>query len=234
MSLDYVVSPEPEVVLPVVGTDQYFPVRRIYCVGRNYAAHAREMGDDPTRDLPFFFCKDRTCVLPVAFDEASELPYPTSTEQFEYEVELVVALKSGGSNLTLEQAEAAVFGYSVGLDMTRRDLQGAAKKKGRPWESGKAFSNSAPLSPIVPRYDAPLMAEAEVLLKVNGETMQQSNLTHLTWDIAEVIVKLSEQFELRPGDLIMTGTPENVGPVRRGDKMDAVVEGIGSISLTVV
>lgn len=234
MSLEYVVSPEPEVVLPVVGTDRYFPVRRIYCVGRNYAAHAREMGDDPSRDLPFFFCKDRTCVLPVAFDETSKLSYPSCTEQFEYEVELVVALKSGGSNLTLAQADAAVFGYSVGLDMTRRDLQGAAKKKGRPWESGKAFSESAPLSPIVPRNDAPLLAKADVLLKVNGETKQQSNLTHLTWDIAEVIAKLSEQFELRAGDVIMTGTPENVGAVVRGDVMNASVEGVGSISLTVV
>lgn len=230
----YVVTPELEVALPVVGRDQVFPVRRVYCVGRNYAAHAREMGDDPTRDLPFFFCKDRSCVQPVSFDEVAELPYPDGTRQFEYEVELVVALSSGGKNLTLEEASEAVFGYSVGLDMTRRDLQAQAKQKGRPWEAGKSFANSAPISPICPKESNVLLSSGEVSLSVNGELKQHSDLTHLTWDIAEVIVKLSEQFELRPGDLIMTGTPENVGAVIVGDQMIARVEGVGEITLVVI
>ena len=234
MSSDYIVAPEPITFLPVVGTGQVFPVRRVYCVGRNYAEHAREMGDDPTRDLPFFFCKDRTCIVPASFSSVTEIPYAVGTEQFEYEVELVVALGSGGQSLTLEQADASVLGYAVGLDMTRRDLQAQAKKKGRPWESGKAFSNSAPISEIMLRKDADLMKEGRISLAVNSVMKQDSNLTHLTWSIAEVIVKLSEQFELHPGDLIMTGTPENVGPVVVGDRINAAVEGVGQIELVVV
>lgn len=233
MSL-YAISPVAEVTLPIIGRKELFPVRRVYCVGRNYAAHAREMGDDPNRDLPFFFCKDRSCVQLVALNDVTPLPYPDATERFEYEVELVVALSQGGRNLTLDEAQAAVYGYGVGLDMTRRDLQSLAKQKGRPWEAGKAFEFSAPMTPIVPRGAAPVLEAGKIELSVNGEVKQSSNLTHLTWGITEVIVKLSEQFELYPGDLIMTGTPENVGPVVIGDKIEALVEGVAEFKMEVV
>ncbi|MBM6551308.1 fumarylacetoacetate hydrolase family protein [Marinomonas ostreistagni] len=231
--MKYCIDPVSEVILPIVDSDSVFPVRRVYCVGRNYAAHAREMGDDPSRDLPFFFCKDRHCILPVTFEGVAELPYPLATEQLEYEVELVVALGKGGKQLSVEQASECVLGYSVGLDMTRRDLQAQAKAKGRPWEAGKAFADSAPLSPIVLRQQD-LLQSGRVALSVNGEMKQESDLTHLTWSIAEVIAKLSEQFELFPGDLIMTGTPENVGPVVVGDRIEASVAGVGVIRLQVV
>lgn len=231
---EYLISPEPDVVLPIVGMEQVFPVRRIFCVGRNYAAHAREMGDDPSRDLPFFFCKDRTCVQWLNPTQDNSLPYPEATERFEYEVELVVALTSGGRNLTLTEADAAVFGYSLGLDMTRRDLQSQAKQKGRPWEAGKAFEASAPMTSIVPRNGKALLTQGHIELSVNNEVKQSSDLSHLTWNIAEVISKLSEQFELHPGDLIMTGTPENVGPVVVGDCIHAVLEGVAELELVVV
>lgn len=230
----YLINPEPEVVLPIVGKEEVFPVRRVFCVGRNYAEHAREMGDDPSRDLPFFFCKDRTCIQWVADTQENSLIYPEATDRFEYEVELVVALTSGGRNLSLAEADAAVYGYSVGLDMTRRDLQSLAKSKGRPWEAGKSFEASAPMSSIVPRDGQALIKQGDIRLSVNGELKQSSNLSHLTWDIAEVVVKLSEQFELHPGDLIMTGTPENVGPVVVGDQIHAMVQGVAEISLIVV
>lgn len=230
----YAIPPEEEVTLPIIGRDEVFPVRRVYCVGRNYAAHAREMGDDPSRDLPFFFCKDRSCVQLVSLDGVTPLPYPSATERFEYEVELVVALAQGGRDLTLEEAQASVFGYSVGLDMTRRDLQSLAKQKGRPWEAGKAFEFSAPMTPIVPRGETAVMDQGKIELSVNGEIKQSSNLTHLTWSITEVIMKLSEQFELHPGDLIMTGTPENVGAVVVGDRIDAYVEGVAELKMVVV
>ena len=229
----YIISPEAEVSLPIEGMTERFPVRRVYCVGRNYAAHAREMGDDPSRDLPFFFCKDKTCVQWVAPGEDNFMPYPQATKQLEYEVELVVALTKGGKNLTLAEADEAIWGYSVGLDMTRRDLQSQAKQKGRPWESGKAFDHSAPMSSVVPRNGEAILNQGDIALSVNGKLMQHSNLTHLTWDLAEVVVKLSEQFELRPGDLIMTGTPENVGAVQAGDIMEASVEGVGKIVVQV-
>lgn len=230
----YLITPEPEVVLPIVGMDSLFPVRRVFCVGRNYAAHAREMGDDPSRDLPFFFCKDRTCVQWISPNQENSLAYPEATERFEYEVELVVALTSGGRNLTLEEADAAVFGYSLGLDMTRRDLQSQAKQKGRPWEAGKSFEASAPMTSLVPRNGAALLSHGHIELSVNGEVKQSSDLSHLTWNIAEVIMKLSEQFELHPGDLIMTGTPENVGPVVVGDRISAMLEDVAELELVVV
>ncbi|CUB03075.1 fumarylacetoacetate hydrolase family protein [Marinomonas fungiae] len=230
----YLITPEPEVILPIIGMDQLFPVRRVFCVGRNYAEHAREMGDDPSRDLPFFFCKDRTCVQWINPTQENSLVYPEATGKFEYEVELVVALTSGGRNLTIEEADAAVFGYSLGLDMTRRDLQSQAKQKGRPWEAGKSFEASAPMTSIVPRSGAALLNRGRIELSVNGDIKQSSDLSHLTWDIAEVIVKLSELFELHPGDLIMTGTPENVGPVIVGDRICASLEGVAELELVVV
>lgn len=231
--MSFCFPPADEVSLPVVGSDKLFPVRRVYCVGRNYAAHAREMGDDPTRDQPFFFCKDRTCVLPVSFESSAALNYPSATEQFEYEAELVVALQHGGYQLSQAEAVECVFGYAVGLDMTRRDLQAAAKAKGRPWESGKSFANSAPISPVVPRVEAALLEEGEIKLSVNGVIKQQSNLTHMIWSIAEIVVELSKQFELSAGDLIMTGTPEHVGAVKVGDALHVSIAEVGCISLHV-
>ncbi|RBO78367.1 fumarylpyruvate hydrolase [Marinomonas aquiplantarum] len=234
-NVKYIVPVQQQTSLPIEGDERFFPVGRVFCIGRNYAAHSREMGDDPDRDPPFFFKKDATCVTPVAFSEKSSIRYPLATSQLEYEVELVVALAKGGSQLSIDEAEDAILGYALGLDMTRRDLQAQAKKKGRPWEVGKSFDESAPISPIVLK-SAELNAKvrkAEIGLKVNGDVKQLSSVDHLTWSIEEVICKLSEVYELRPGDLIMTGTPENVGPVIKGDEMFAWIEGLGDIRVRV-
>ncbi|MCV2403734.1 fumarylacetoacetate hydrolase family protein [Marinomonas sp. C2222] len=230
-----IVPKQERVYLPVLDDDAVFPVGRVFCVGRNYAAHAREMGDDPDRDPPFFFAKDASCVVPTEFSKVAEISYPMATKQFEYEVELVVALGKGGQNMSLEEAKNAILGYAVGLDMTRRDLQAQAKKKGRPWEVGKSFDQSAPISPIVLHTQAlsETLVKSEIGLKVNGATQQISSIANLTWSIEEVICKLSEVYELRPGDLIMTGTPENVGAVVAGDEMHAWVEHLGSIQVRV-
>jgi len=231
----YIVPEQKRVFLPVIDSDQSFPVGRVYCVGRNYAEHSKEMGDDPERDPPFFFAKDASSVVPVGFSEQVNITYPMSTAQFEYEVELVVAIGGGGANLTMKQAQEAVLGYAVGLDMTRRDLQAQAKKKGRPWEVGKSFDESAPISPIVLKNKllSDAVSKGEIGLKVNGEPKQISHVSNLTWSIEEVICKLSEVFELRAGDLIMTGTPENVGSVVVGDEMLAWVEHLGEIKVCV-
>ena len=233
--MKYIVEKQPSVSLPINDSDEFFPVGRVYCVGRNYAAHSREMGDDPERDPPFFFAKDASCVVPVSYEAENSIRYPMSTNQFEYEAELVVAIGKGGANLSLEQAKASVLGYAVGLDMTRRDLQGQAKKKGRPWEVGKSFDQSAPIGPIA-LYSVDLadkIATSDISLQVNGELKQSSNIANLTWSIEEVIAKLSEVFELRPGDLIMTGTPENVGPVVVGDKMLVSIPALGELTVSV-
>ena len=233
--MKYIVPEQKRVVLPIVESDECFPVGRVFCVGRNYAEHSREMGDDPERDPPFFFAKGAADVVPVGFSETVSIRYPMASRQFEYEVELVVAIGRGGRNLTLEQAADAVLGYAVGLDMTRRDLQAQAKKKGRPWEVGKSFDESAPISPILLKTDllTKQILNAEIGLKVNDDLKQISHISNLTWSIEEVICKLSEVFELRPGDLIMTGTPENVGPVISGDEMTAWVDSIGEIRVRV-
>ena len=189
-----IVPEQSRVYLPIVENNQLFPVGRVYCVGRNYAEHSKEMGDDPERDPPFFFAKDASCVVPVAFSAVTSIAYPMATSQFEYEVELVVAIGEGGRNLTMQQAGEAILGYAVGLDMTRRDLQTQAKKKGRPWEVGKSFDESAPISPILLKTDllAANLSKAEIGLKVNGDLKQISNIGNLTWSIEEVICKLSE------------------------------------------
>jgi fumarylpyruvate hydrolase len=230
-----IVPEQSRVYLPIVASDKAYPVGRVYCVGRNYAEHSKEMGDDPERDPPFFFAKDASSVVPAAFSEATCIAYPMATSQFEYEVELVVAIGKGGRNLTIQQAREAVLGYAVGLDMTRRDLQAQAKKKGRPWEVGKSFDESAPISPILLKTDllTDNVSKAEIGLTVNGDIKQISHIGNLTWSIEEVICKLSEVFELRPGDLIMTGTPENVGAVVAGDEMLAWVEHLGEIRVSV-
>lgn len=223
----YAFPPHAIPTVPVEGSDAAFPVRRILCVGRNYAAHAREMGAD-TRDPPFFFAKPADAIAPLK----AEVAYPPATSDLHHEIELVVALKSGGANLTVEQALETVFGYAVGVDLTRRDLQGAAKAKGQPWEAGKAFDESAPITAIRV-MDAP-PAEAAVTLSVNGQERQRGEVGDMIWNVGEVIAKASELWTLAAGDLIFTGTPEGVGAIARGDKVVGEVEGVGRLEFTLV
>lgn len=220
--------------IPVAGTDQVFPVRRIYCIGRNYAAHAREMGSDPTREPPFFFQKPGDAVQAVLPGVVAEHPYPPLTKNYHYEVELVAALGKGGRNIPIEKALDCVFGYAVGLDMTRRDLQSEMKDQKKPWEIGKAFENSAPVGPIHPVAKTGHLAKGEISLSVNGTAKQKADLSQMMWSVAEQIARLSQLFELKAGDLIMSGTPENVGPVIVGDTMVAKIEGLPELSLKVV
>jgi len=209
-------------------------VRRIYCVGRNYAAHAREMGSDPTRDAPFFFCKPANALLPVPEGLSADLPYPGQTGNFHHEVELVVAIGKTGRDIPVEQAGDHVWGYAVGLDMTRRDLQGQMKDKGKPWEIGKAFDYSAPMGLLYPLAQVGVLGSAAIHLAVNGVQKQHSNIDQMSWSVPEIISHLSAYFELRPGDLIMTGTPEGVGAVQRGDVLDAGIDGLGALRVRVV
>jgi len=234
MSTQYVFPPQQIGGLPVAGTDARFPVRRVYCVGRNYAGHAREMGSDPDREPPFFFCKPGDAVVPVAPGATVELPFPSLTNNFHYECELVVAVGKGGADIAVGDALSHVFGYAVGLDMTRRDLQGKMKDAGRPWEIGKAFDYSAPVGEIRRAADAGDVASAAISLSVDGAVKQSSHVTHLIWSISETIANLSTFFKLEPGDLIFTGTPEGVGAVQRGQLMVGQVEGLSAISVKYV
>ena len=216
--------------VPVVGTQDSFPVHRIYCVGRNYADHALEMGHDPTREPPFFFTKPADAVAPGD----GEVRYPLLTENLHHEVEMVVALKAGGENIPVERALETVFGYAVGLDLTRRDLQSRAKEKGHPWDMGKGFDRSAPISAIVPVATCGHPARGAVTLALNGELRQRGDLAQMSWKVPEVIAELSRYVELRAGDLIFTGTPAGVGAVRRGDEMLAAVEGVATLRVRMV
>ncbi|MDN0074330.1 fumarylacetoacetate hydrolase family protein [Crenobacter sp. SG2303] len=233
--MSYLFPPVATVGLPVAGRDAQFPVRRVYCVGRNYAAHAREMGFDPDREPPFFFCKpnDPESVVPVAAGEVAKLPYPTHTANYHYEIELVVAIGKGGRDIPVEQAAEHIFGYAVGLDMTRRDLQMKMREMGRPWEIGKAFDYSAPVSVLHPLAQTGEINSGAIVLTVDGETRQQSDLTHLIWSVSEIIANLSTLFELQPGDLIFTGTPEGVGAVKPGETMRAHIDGLTDLSVRI-
>jgi len=222
----YAFPPHALPTVPVEGSDAVFPVRRILCVGRNYAAHRREMGGDE-RDPPFFFAKPADAIAP-----SQEIPYPPATSDLHHEIELVVALKAGGADLTPDQALACVFGYAVGVDLTRRDLQGQAKAKGQPWEAGKAFDASAPISAIRV-MDAPA-PEAAITLSVNGVERQRGQIGDMIWNIDEVIAKASALWTLAPGDLIFTGTPEGVAAIARGDKVVGEIEGVGRLAFTLV
>ncbi|MFD0980604.1 fumarylacetoacetate hydrolase family protein [Tropicimonas aquimaris] len=226
---NYVISTPPVVAIPVAGSEAMFPVRRVYCIGRNYAAHAIEMGHDPDREPPFFFQKN-----PDNLDVSGEFPYPPHTEDVHHEIEMLVALKSGGRNIPLDQALDHVYGYGVSLDMTRRDLQGEMKKMGRPWEIGKAFERSAPCGPVHPASEVGHPSEGLVQLKVNGKVTQEGDLNQMIWKVPEMISYLSEYFELAAGDVILSGTPSGVGPVVRGDRMEASVAGLGELSVAVV
>jgi fumarylpyruvate hydrolase len=222
--------PAPSVItIPVVGGDP-FPVRRIYCVGRNYAAHAREMGHDPEREDPFFFMKPADAIVPTN----SEVPYPVKTRDYQHEIEMVVALKGGGADVPVAKALDLVFGYAVGLDMTRRDIQGEAKKLGRPWDMGKGFDQSAPCAPISPASKVGHIAKGAIWLKVNGQVRQQSDLSMLIWSVPETISYLSGLVTLAPGDLIYSGTPEGVAAVVRGDRLEGHVDGLTDLKVTIV
>ena len=225
----FVIETPPVVALPVAGTDAKFPVRRVYCIGRNYAAHAIEMGHDPDREPPFFFQKN-----PNNLDTSGEFPYPPHTSDVHHEAEVAVMLKSGGTNIAIDQALDHVYGYALSLDMTRRDLQGERKKMGRPWEIGKAFERSAPVGPVHPISVTGHLDHGSITLKVNGETRQEGDLNQMIWKVPEMIAYLSEYFELAAGDVILSGTPAGVGPVVVGDKMEIAADGLGSMTVTVV
>lgn len=236
MSTTFVFPPHAAASLPVAGTDARFPVRRVYCVGRNYAGHAREMGSDPDREPPFFFSKpgDADAVVAVAPGSTAELPFPPLTSNFHFECELVVAIGKGGANIAVADAAAHVFGYAVGFDMTRRDLQGQMKEAGRPWEIGKAFDFSAPVGVLHPAAQVANIENAAITLQVDGTTKQSSHITHLIWSISETIANLSTLFALQPGDLIFSGTPEGVGAVQRGQTMVGHIDGLTDISVRYV
>jgi len=230
---DFIFPPHQVAALHIAGTDQRFPVRRVYCVGRNYAGHAREMGSDPDREPPFFFCKpgDASAVVPVAPGAVAELPYPPQTSNYHYECELVVAIGAGGSDITVSDAPKHIFGYAVGLDMTRRDLQGKMKDAGRPWEIGKAFDYSAPVGELRRAAEAPSVENAAIALALDGAVRQSSSTDHMIWSVSETIANLSTLFRLEPGDLIFTGTPEGVGAVTRGQSLTGSIEGLASLSV---
>ena len=230
--MSYVIPPAAPASVPVVGRAERFAVHRIYCVGRNYAEHAREMGFTG-REPPFFFMKPADAVLPVAQGETGHLPYPTLTQDLHHEIELVVAMGKGGSNIAAQDALQHVWGYAVGLDMTRRDLQAEAKKQGRPWCVAKGFDASAPIGPITPAAQAGNVQQAAIWLQVNGADRQRSNVSQLIWNIAETIEHLSQAWELRPGDLIFTGTPEGVSAVVRGDVLEGGIDGLCPLRVAV-
>jgi fumarylpyruvate hydrolase len=220
----------PETVRAAVVDGRSFPVHRIYCVGRNYAEHVAEMGGDAERDPPLFFSKPADALV----GNDSDIPYPPRSENFHHEVELVVALGSGGCNLSLEQAQTSVFGYAVGNDLTRRDLQGLAKSGGQPWDVAKGFDFSAPMSALTPVQHAPAMNSGEIYLKVNGEIRQQGDLSQLIWSVPEMVAELSTLFTLQAGDLIFTGTPAGVGPLQIGDQIEAGIAGLETLRHRIV
>src|ERR1051325_4308205 len=225
--------PVPAVTIPIVGETDVFQVRRIYCIGRNYAAHAIERGSDPTREPPFFFQKPTDAIQNVKIGEVADHPYPSLTKNYHYEVELVAALKSGGTNIPVEQALAHVYGYALGLDMTRRDLQRAMGDEKKPWEIGKSFDRSAVLGPIHPAAKTGHFTKGAISLAVNGTVKQNSDLRNMIWSVAEQISRLSDAFELKPGDIIYSGTPENVGPVVKGDVILCKLQGLPDMSIRI-
>ena len=227
--MEYVVSNFNWPDVAVQGTSSRFPVRRIYLVGRNYADHAREMGHDPNREKPFFFQKPSDAVLP----SGSKFPYPPLSDNVHHEIELVAALVSGGQEIQVQDALKHVYGYAVGIDITRRDLQQQMKSQGRPWEAGKSFDCSAPISPIVPSAAIGHPDSGRIWLEVNGELRQEGDLNQLIWSVPEIIATLSRLFELAGGDLIFTGTPAGVGPVKAGDILTGGVQGVGEIEIVV-
>ena len=233
--MNYLFEPQAVVGLPIAGRTECFPVRRVYCVGRNYAAHAREMGFDPDREPPFFFCKanDAQSIVPVPADTTASIPYPSLTRNYHYEIELVVAIGKAGKNIAIENASDHIAGYAVGLDMTRRDLQINMREQGRPWEIGKAFDYAAPIGMLHLKSETGEILSGDINLIVNGDVKQHSNISHLIWSVNETIANLSTLFELHPGDLIFSGTPDGVGPVKPGDTMLGAIQGLSPLSVKV-
>ncbi|RST53148.1 fumarylacetoacetate hydrolase family protein [Variovorax sp. MHTC-1] len=233
MASEYVFTPPPLASIPVVGQAARFPVHRIYCVGRNYEEHAKEMGFTG-REPPFFFMKPADAVVVVPAGETGTMAYPSLTKNLHHEIELVAAIGTGGKNILAADAHKHIFGYAVGLDMTRRDLQGEMKKQGRPWDIGKSFEQSAPIGPIVPVAQAGDVEKAEISVQVGGKDRQRSNVSKLIWSIGETIEHLSAAWELAPGDLIFTGTPEGVAAVVAGDTMVGEITGLPTLTVKVV
>jgi fumarylpyruvate hydrolase len=231
--MSFVFSPPSTVAVPIVGSAQHFPVNRVYCVGRNYVEHAKEMGFTG-REPPFFFLKPANAVVVIPEGKPGNVPYPSLTKDFQHEIELVACIGTGGKNISAANAKKHIFGYAVGLDMTRRDLQGEAKKLGRPWDIGKGFDQSAPIGPITPTATAGDIENAEIYVQVNGKDKQRSNVSKLIWNISEIIEHLSAAWELAPGDLIYTGTPEGVAAVVKGDTLLGSVAGLEKITVQVV
>ncbi|MEO7067972.1 MAG: fumarylacetoacetate hydrolase family protein [Rhodanobacter sp.] len=227
--MNYCIDPPAIPSLPIYGSDQRFPIRRVFCIGRNYAEHAREMGASVDHDTPMFFCKPADAVV----SDGADVPYPSITNELHHEVEMVVALASGGSNVTLAQAPTLIFGYGVGLDLTRRDLQREAKAKAHPWEVAKAFDHSAPVSALRPAAEVALNANTVLRLSVNGELRQQATLGDMVHDVSHIIAVLSTLFELKAGDLIFTGTPSGVAALKRGDQVHAELVGIATLDTRV-
>jgi fumarylpyruvate hydrolase len=232
--MNFAIPPQPLVAVPVHGTDTWFAVRRIYCVGRNYAAHAREMGGDPTREPPFFFCKPADALVYAAPGQTVSVPYPGQTQDYQHEIEMVVAIGRGGRDIAVDRAAEHVFGYAVGLDMTRRDLQAQMKKMGRPWEVSKAFDQSAPIGSLHAVAQTGPVDRGAIWLKVDGVERQRSDIDQLIWSVPEVIANLSTLFELQPGDLIYSGTPEGVNKVERGQTMHGGIDRLGEIRIAIV
>lgn len=227
--MNFVFPPAPQASLAVFGTQDRFPVRRIFCVGRNYAAHAREMGNDPDREPPFFFTKPADAVL----DTPCVVPYPPLTDDLHFEIELVIAIGKGGANIAQADVMDHVWGASVGIDLTRRDLQAEAKKMGRPWDWAKGFDHSAPIAPIVPLSEVRSLQQGRIWLAVNGEVKQDADIADLIWSVSEHIATLSNAMTLAPGDIVMTGTPAGVGAVSTGDIMTGGVDGIAKLEVTI-
>jgi fumarylpyruvate hydrolase len=224
----YVIPPPPQPVLAVAGTDKLFPVRRLWCVGRNYVEHIKEMGQD-VREPPFFFAKPADAIVP----DGGTVPYPSLTSDMHHEVELLVALKSGGRNIPTEQARDCIYGYGAGIDLTRRDLQIASRDIKRPWEIGKAFDHSAPCGALRPAVLIGHPSKGRIVLRVNGQVRQDGDLNQMIWNVPEIIAKLSEMVELAAGDVIMTGTPSGVAATVAGDRIDCEIEGVGTLKVTI-
>ena len=227
--MNYVIDRPAQPFLKVKNSTDVFPVRRVYCIGRNYADHAIEMGFDPNKESPFFFQKNNSNIV---ID--GKFPYPLQTKDVHHELEMVVALKSGGTNIFLEKASDHIYGYAVGLDMTRRDLQGVAKKMGRPWEIGKAFEKSAPIGVLSKIEETGKLDEGKIILKLNGKTKQEGNLNMMIWKVSEIISHLSQFYDIAAGDIIMTGTPAGVGPIQKGDKLEGTIEKLESLKVDVI
>ena len=227
--MSYVFAPPAQPSVPVKGTSERFPVHRIFCVGRNYAAHAREMGKDPDREAPFFFTKPGDAIV----ENGASIPYPSRTSSLHHEIELVVALSRGGQNIRASEALQCVYGYAVGNDLTRRDLQNDAKDKGRPWDTAKGFDRSAPITALTRASEYGHPTHGRIWLAVNGEMRQQGDLSEMIWSVPEIIAELSTLFELKPGDLIYTGTPAGVGAVKSGDRMEGGVAGLDTLVTTI-